>query len=186
MIKSKATKYVPFFKLFLVLVRIKRKQTTAIHILHNISRGNDNQIMKLCQLIECNMGNIFLEKLYTKFHRETIPRSFSKKSRLSISLLLYVQVEIYQNKLKLRLWTLSFILHNTFLKNKKSSGASLPSSSSAWFLNKNISHAISYWLTKFHCLTAFTSGEMYIVIICCPVCEILKLTTALLSICFST
>ena len=42
--------------------------------------------MKLGQLIEYNIRNIFLEKSYTKCGGETIPRSFSKKSRLSISL----------------------------------------------------------------------------------------------------
>ena len=42
--------------------------------------------MKFGQLTEDNMRNIFLEKSYTKYGGETIPRPFSKKSRLSISL----------------------------------------------------------------------------------------------------
>ena len=42
--------------------------------------------MKFGQLIECNMSNIFVEKSYTKYARETIPRPLSKKSKLSISL----------------------------------------------------------------------------------------------------
>ena len=42
--------------------------------------------MNLGQLIECNMGNIFIEKSYTKYGEETIPRPFSKKSKFSISL----------------------------------------------------------------------------------------------------
>ena len=41
--------------------------------------------MKFDHLIEHNMKNIFLEKLYKKFGRETIPRPFSKESKLSIS-----------------------------------------------------------------------------------------------------
>ena len=41
--------------------------------------------MKFGQL-DFNMRKIFLEKLYTKYVEETIPRSFSKKSNLSISL----------------------------------------------------------------------------------------------------
>ena len=40
----------------------------------------------LCQLIEDNIRIIFLEKSYTKCGGETIPRSFSKKSKLNISL----------------------------------------------------------------------------------------------------
>ena len=52
----------------------------------NISRSKRNQTMKLGQLIECNMRNIFLGKSYTKCVAETIPRPFSKKSNLNISL----------------------------------------------------------------------------------------------------
>ena len=62
------------------------KQTIAMHILLNISRSKGNHTMKRDQLIWCNMTNIFLEKSYTKCGVETIPRPFSKKSKLSISL----------------------------------------------------------------------------------------------------
>ena len=63
-----------------------RKQTIAIHILSNISRSKENQTMKFDQLIEYNMKNIFLEKSSTKCGGKTIPRHFSKKSKLSMSL----------------------------------------------------------------------------------------------------
>ena len=43
------------------------------------------QTIKFGQLIEYNMRNIFLEKSYTKCGGETIPKPFSKKSKLSIS-----------------------------------------------------------------------------------------------------
>ena len=42
--------------------------------------------MKIGQLIDYNMRNIFVEKLYTKYAGETTPRPLSKKSKLSISL----------------------------------------------------------------------------------------------------
>ena len=42
--------------------------------------------MKLGNLIEYNMRSIFVEKSYTKYVGETIPRPLSKKSKLSISL----------------------------------------------------------------------------------------------------
>ena len=42
--------------------------------------------MKFGQLIDCNMKNIFLEKSYTKCNKETSPRPFSEKSKLSKSL----------------------------------------------------------------------------------------------------
>ena len=62
------------------------KQTIVIHILPNISRSKWNQTIKQDQLIEYNMKNVFLEKSYRKFGRETSPRSFSGKLKLSISL----------------------------------------------------------------------------------------------------
>ena len=54
------------------------KQTIEIYIL--------TQAMKFGQLIEYNMRNIPFEKSYRKCGGETIPRSFFKKSKLSISL----------------------------------------------------------------------------------------------------
>ena len=46
-----------------------------------MSISKDNQTIKLGQLKEYNIRNIFLEVC----GRETIPRHFSKKSKLSIS-----------------------------------------------------------------------------------------------------
>ena len=63
------------------------KQTNAIHILPYILRMKIYQTIKFCQLIEYNMGNVFIEKSYTKCGGETVPdRSFSKKLKLNISL----------------------------------------------------------------------------------------------------
>ena len=45
-----------------------------------------NISIKFVQVIKYNMRNIFLEKPYTKCGGETIPRPFSKKSKLSTSL----------------------------------------------------------------------------------------------------
>ena len=49
-------------------------------------------MMNTGQLLEYNLRNIFLEKSYTKCGGETIPRSFYKKSKLSISLDQYSKV----------------------------------------------------------------------------------------------
>ena len=62
------------------------KQTIVIHVLPNILRNRNNQVMKFGQLREYNMKNIFLEKPYTKCGGETSPRPFSEKLKLSISL----------------------------------------------------------------------------------------------------
>ena len=50
-----------------------------MHILHNISTSKGNQTMKFGQLVEKNMRNIVLQKLYTKCDGEPSPRPFSWK-----------------------------------------------------------------------------------------------------------
>ena len=57
-----------------------------MHMVSNIPRSKRNQTMKIGRLIEYNMRNISVEKLYAKCGGETIPRPFSKKTKLSISL----------------------------------------------------------------------------------------------------
>ena len=68
------------------------KLTNVINILLNISRSKGNQKINFSQLIEHNMTNIFLGKSYIKCDEESIPRPFSKNSKLSISLDLYPKV----------------------------------------------------------------------------------------------
>ena len=84
------------------------KKTFVIHILSNISRIKGNKTMKFEQLLDYNMRNIFLEKSYIKGRGETLPRPFSKKSQLRISLdqgILYVHG-----------WCVSFKILYFFLK----------------------------------------------------------------------
>ena len=52
----------------------------------NALKCKGNEAMKGGQLIEYNMRNTFLEKPYTNCCGETISISFSKKSKLIISL----------------------------------------------------------------------------------------------------
>ena len=61
-------------------------QIIAIHILSNFSKSKGNQTVICAQLMECNMRNNFVDKSYPKCCEETIPRTFSKKSNLSILL----------------------------------------------------------------------------------------------------
>ena len=51
-----------------------------------MSRSKGNEPMKFSQLIEYNLRNIFLEKLFEKCIGETIPRPYFKKSKVRISL----------------------------------------------------------------------------------------------------
>ena len=62
------------------------KQAITIHLSPYIPRSKDNQTMKFGHFIQRNMRNIFLGISYTKCGGETGLRSFSKKSKLSISL----------------------------------------------------------------------------------------------------
>ena len=64
-----------------------RNQTIAIHILSDTSRNKDNRTIKFVQLTANNFRNIFLEKSFRKRGEETIPKHFSKKIKLTISLL---------------------------------------------------------------------------------------------------
>ena len=57
-----------------------------LHIVPNISRRKCNQKIKFGQLIWYKIRKILLQKSFTKYGGETIPRSFSKKSKLSICL----------------------------------------------------------------------------------------------------
>ena len=54
-----------------------RQQIITTHILPNIS-SKPNQTMKLGQVIECNVRNIFLKKLSTACGGEACPRTFYK------------------------------------------------------------------------------------------------------------
>ena len=93
--------------------KIYAKQMITIYILSNISRSKGNQTMTFGQVIEYNMRNIFIERSYTKCGTAAGARPFYKISKFCISLdqqsemlhtlfLLYVQVENFQNTLKLR------------------------------------------------------------------------------------
>ena len=50
------------------------EQTIAIKTLSNISRSKSNQTIKLGQLVDYNKKNILLQKLCTKWGRETSSR----------------------------------------------------------------------------------------------------------------
>ena len=79
-----------------------------MHIAH-YPKSKDNQAIKFGQLIEYNMRNIFLEKSYTKCGGEANPRLLHKKIKIKHisgstvgNVFFDVQVEVYQNILKLR------------------------------------------------------------------------------------
>ena len=95
------------------------------------------------------MRNIFLEKSYTNYGGESIPRPFSEKSKVSMSkvlcsLLLFVSIYIYIYILELSCRPLGFTSCKTFLKNRNKFGISLTVSFPAWFLKKDISLVIFY------------------------------------------
>ena len=57
-----------------------------MYILPNISRSKGNKKLNFSQLMEYSMRNMFVEKSYSKWGGETIPRPFCKNSKFSISL----------------------------------------------------------------------------------------------------
>ena len=107
------------------------QQIITIHISFNIARTKNSKTMKFGQIEEYNTKNIFLGKSYTKCEGEATSRPFYEKSKNQhwaysgstiwnvINLfLLYVQVEVYRNILKLRCWPLAFTLYKAFLKKR--------------------------------------------------------------------
>ena len=96
----------------------------------NISRRKGNQAITFGQLIEYNKRNMFLEKSPSKCLGVASPKPFHIKSKFGISLkrqsemfyglfLLYVQVVVYQNILKLKCWPLAFTLNKVKKKKKR-------------------------------------------------------------------
>ena len=55
-----------------------RQQIITTHILLDVSKIKSNDTLKFGQLVEHNMSNGFLEKLYTKCGAEANPRPFYK------------------------------------------------------------------------------------------------------------
>ena len=104
---------------------------------------------------------------YSQMHCKVLTTELSPLGRLakwlSVGLRIkWLWVRIPLLSLKLQIWRLlrarsSFTSFKAFLKSKKKSGTSLPASFSAWILKKNILLVIFYYLTKFHCLVAFTT-----------------------------
>ena len=105
---------------------------------------------------------------FTKCDRETISRPFFSNWGLP-------------NILKLRCWPLAFTSYKAFLKNEKGSGSSLPVSVSTWFWRKPflMLYSINWpnvivWLP----LRLEIFGNIYIVIICVPVCDAINFKIA--------
>ena len=162
---------------FLAIERLSKMMKNAfyftwkslIFIFPNISISKGNQTIKFGQLIEYNIGNIFLEKSSARCGGETSSMTLLYKTNMRhiyastvwtfIKLfLLYAQIEEYQIILNIRCRPIAFTWYKASLKNKKGSATSLPASFSVWFWNKKTSNVIFYEPTKLHCLIAFLLG----------------------------
>ena len=69
----------------------KKERVSKQKLLNGCHQGQNIIVLTVLErlvgpVIEYDMKNIFLEKSYTKCGGKTIPRPFSKKSKLSISL----------------------------------------------------------------------------------------------------
>ena len=91
------------------------KPTISIHILPNISQSKDYQKMKLGQLREYNKRNIFLQKLYRQWDRETYSRPFffSKKAEYEVKESgLLLSFNIFQQPSTLNYWSRDMLNFN--------------------------------------------------------------------------
>ena len=134
-------------------------------LLHEGGDGNWilSPTLKVDNLIILRCAPLFL---FEKLNNLTIikfPVTLKQFSRPYICRIFITDVDplVYTLKLSFILNFLDvYALYKTFLKNRKRFGTSLPVSFSAWFLKKISSHAMFYWLTTFHCLTAFTFWDI--------------------------
>ena len=101
----------------------------AIHILPNISKSKGNQTMKSRQFMEYYITNIFLEKSFTKYGGETVPRPFLKNQNWKffwIVNLIFYTVCFYcmpswglSKYIESKMQTTSFYLINSFFEKQK-------------------------------------------------------------------
>ena len=109
-------------------------------ILPNISRSKGNRKITFGQLVKYKNEKYFSRKIIHKMLCKTITRPLSKKSKLGIFLnqqpnvlcilfILYAKLRaVNKNILKLSCRPLAFTSYKAFLKNKKRSRSSLPTS----------------------------------------------------------
>ena len=136
----------------------------------NISRSKGHPTVKFGQLIHYSVRNVFLKNHTQNVIEKLFADPFLKNQNwvhLWISSLKFYtvcfymwQVEGYLKILKLSRKPLAFTSYKVFLKYKKRSGTSLTASFTAGLFLKNTSHVIIYYLTRFHCLVAFTSRDI--------------------------
>ena len=116
------------------------------------------------------MRNIFLKKLCTKYGGETSSRPIYMLKIPKLSIYLDQQSEMvygfFYCMSNLRTTNILqsadylILLNGKVFENQKGTKISFTASFSAWFLKKSLSYFISYWLTKFYCLIAFTSWDV--------------------------
>ena len=144
-----------------------------------MSRSKGNQAMKSGQLIECNMRNIFLERSYTNVIEKLFPGLFLKNQNWAYLWINILKFHIFcfnclpswglSKVIELSYKPFAFTSYKVFLKNKESSGNSLPALFSVWFLKENISVVYSItWpnLNVWLPLPRGIMGNMCIVIVC--------------------
>ena len=102
------------------------------------------------------MRNAFLENSCTKSGRKSRPRPFYKfvisgSTFWNVVKLFFIVCpsQGLPKYVKTKVLATCFYLIQSFLKNKKNSGTGIPTSFSAWFLKKNIYHALYINWTSF-------------------------------------
>ena len=113
--------------------------TWLANVIHILPNNWEAKAIRQWNLISYyNMGNIFLEKSYTKCSGETSSRRFSERLKLKIFLDKYSKICFYciptwglSKYIEIKPQTSCFYLILSFFKKIKRSGTSLPASFSA-------------------------------------------------------
>ena len=128
-----------FKKSWQAILGVKRSRILAIQILKVLNNKNPKYIL---------MKEVFKRKVNSKFRLSIIAGKHFKVGLTFQSNFFYLlQWKSFKNYEKCFL----FHLNTTFC---------------VWFFKENVSHAILYGLTKFHCLAAFTSWDIVQYVYC--------------------
>ena len=133
-------------------------------------RSNDNLAIKFDQLIECNSKNISHAENevgrrapdFFAFFQKSFIWGKASGHQISFNIFLYLGRPPLGHIIKINCITYQLMIERyaLFWFLIKSSGTGFSTTFCVWLFKKHISHVTFYYITKFHCLVAFTSRDI--------------------------
>ena len=133
-------------------------------------RSNDNLAIKFDQLIECNSKNISHAENevgrrapdFFAFFQKSFIWGKASGHQISFNIFLYLGRPPLGHIIKTNCIIFQLMIERfaVFWFLIKSSGTGFSTTFCVWLFKKHICHATFYYVTKFHCLVAFTSRDI--------------------------